>query len=140
MTESSDKPEKNASVSAPTAPSNSDRPAQDQQQQRVQVQVDDSRAVMAYANFFSVTGTAEEVIMDFGMNPLPPGAPNRPIQIHQRIITGFYNAKRLVQALQLAVQRHEAAFGVLETDVQKRVRPGGVAQPPNQPPQPPANP
>jgi hypothetical protein len=30
----------------------------------------------------------------------------------------------MLHALQLTVQRHEATFGVLETDVQKRVRPG----------------
>ena len=30
-------------------------------------------------------------------------------------------AKRMLQALHMSVQRHEQAFGVLETDVQKRV-------------------
>jgi hypothetical protein len=30
--------------------------------------------------------------------------------------------------LQLTIQRHEATFGVLETDVQKRVRPGAPGQ------------
>jgi len=30
----------------------------------------------------------------------------------------------MLHALQLTIQRHEATFGVLETDVQKRVRPG----------------
>ncbi|MFM8414675.1 MAG: DUF3467 domain-containing protein [Planctomycetota bacterium] len=44
---------------------------------------------------------------------------------HQRIIVNFYTAKRLAYALGHAVARHEAAFGTLETDVQKRV----VAQP-----------
>ena len=35
--------------------------------------------------------------------------------------TNYYTAKRMLHALQLTVQRHEATFGVLETDVQKRV-------------------
>ena len=33
----------------------------------------------------------------------------------------FFTAKRLAYALHMAVQRHEQAFGTLETDVQKRV-------------------
>ena len=40
------------------------------------------------------------------------------------IIVNYYTAKRMLAALQMSVQRHEAAFGVLETDVQKRVKPG----------------
>ena len=43
------------------------------------------------------------------------------IQLNQRIIVNFFTAKRLAAALMMAVQRHEQAFGVLETDVQKRV-------------------
>ena len=47
--------------------------------------------------------------------------PTKPIVVNQRIILNFFTAKRLLHALQLSVQRHEAFFGVLETDVQKRV-------------------
>jgi len=42
----------------------------------------------------------------------------------------------MLHALTLTVQRHEATFGVLETDVQKRVRSSGMATPPQQPSQP----
>jgi hypothetical protein len=90
---------------------------------RQQVKMDDSRAAAAYANFCRVTGTPEELIIDFGLNPQPFGVPTEPVMISQRIITNFFTAKRLLHALQLSVQRHEAAFGVLETDVQKRVIP-----------------
>jgi hypothetical protein len=41
--------------------------------------------------------------------------------IKQRIVTNLYTAKRLLHVLQLTVGRHEATFGALETDVQKRV-------------------
>jgi hypothetical protein len=100
-------------------------PAQGPQQPpRIQVQIDDSRAVACYANFCRVTGTPEELIIDFGLNPQPIGIPTQPINIAQRIITNFFTAKRMLHALQLTIQRHEATFGVLETDVQKRVRPG----------------
>jgi hypothetical protein len=105
--------------------------------QRMQVQIDDSKALANYANFCRVTGTPEELIIDFGLNPQPIGVPSQPIPITQRIITNFYTAKRMLHALSLTVQRHEATFGVLEIDVQKRVRPGVMqAAPPPQPPTP----
>lgn len=97
-------------------------------QQRVQVEIDDANALAAYANFCRVTGTPEELIIDFGLNPQPIGVPTSPIPVTHRIITNFYTAKRMLHALQLTIQRHEATFGVLETDVQKRVRPGLMAQ------------
>ena len=98
-------------------------------QQRVQVEIDDSKVMALYANFCRVTGTPEELIIDFGLNPQPFGMPTHPIPVTQRIITNFYTAKRMLHALSLTIQRHEAAFGVLETDVQKRMRPGLQGQP-----------
>jgi hypothetical protein len=92
--------------------------------QRVQLDIDDSKTVALYANFCRVTGTPEELIIDFGLNPQPFGPPTHPIAVTQRIITNFYTAKRMLHALHLTIQRHEATFGVLETDVQKRVRAG----------------
>ena len=97
---------------------------QQQQQPRTQIDVDDSRTVSLYANFCRVTGTPEELIIDFGLNPQPFGVLTQPIVVTQRIVTNFYTAKRMLHALQLTLQRHEQMFGVLETDVQKRVRPG----------------
>ena len=92
-------------------------------QQQVQVTVNDANAISAYANFCRVTGSPEELIVDFGLNPQPMGVPKDPIEVRQRIIMNFWTAKRLLAALQMSVQRHEAVFGVLETDVQKRLRP-----------------
>lgn len=112
-------------------------PAGPQRPQRAQVQVDDSKAHAAYANFCRVTGTPEELILDFGLNPQPFGTPTEPIPINHRLIVNFYTAKRLLQALHMTIQRQEATFGVLETDVQKRVMPGMLRQAPPAPqPQP----
>ena len=130
MAKSSNKPEMDAETTAETAPA-----AGQQQQRRVQVQLDDSNVTACYANFCRVTGTPEELIVDFGLNPQPFGMPTEPIPVTQRIIVNFYTAKRMLQALQMTIQRHEAMFGVLETDVQKWVQPGAM---PRQ--QPPANP
>ena len=70
-----------------------------------------------------MTGSPEELIIDFGLNPQPVGVPKSPIAVTQRVIVNYYTAKRLLHALSLSVQRHEAVFGVLETDIQKRVKP-----------------
>jgi hypothetical protein len=93
-----------------------------------QVQVDSSKAHAAYANFCRVTGTPEELIIDFGLNTQPMGVPTEPIEISERIVMNYFTAKRMMAALQMSLQRHEAAFGVLETDVQKRVMPGVMRQ------------
>jgi hypothetical protein len=100
----------------------SDLSAPETANQQQTIQIDDSKAVGTYANFCRVTGTPEELIIDFGLNPQPFGVPKEPIVVTQRIVTNFYTAKRMLHALHLTLQRHEATFGVLETDVQRRVR------------------
>ena len=104
-------------------PSDNAAPAAQNQPQQVQIKIDDSKVSANYANFCRVTGTPEELIIDFGLNPQPFGVPTEPIPVTQRIVTNFYTAKRMLHALQMTIQRHEATFGVLETDVQKRVQP-----------------
>jgi hypothetical protein len=104
-------------------------PAQAQPQQ-AQIQVDDSKAVALYTNFCRVTGTPEELIIDFGLNPQPFGVPTAPIAITERIVTNFFTAKRMLHALMMTIQRHEATFGVIETDVQRRVHPSATQQAP----------
>lgn len=86
------------------------------------VKFDDSEVCAAYANFCRVTGTPEELIIDFGLNPQPIGMPAAPIKVTNRIVTNFYTAKRMLLALQATIQRHEQTFGTLEIDVQKRVK------------------
>jgi len=95
--------------------------AAQEQNQRAQVKVNDKDAVSLYANFCRVTGTPEELILDFGLNAQPFGVPTEPVDVKMRIVTNYFTAKRMLQALHMSVQRHEQAFGVLETDVQKRV-------------------
>ena len=107
---------------APAAePAAADAPAA--QAPRAQLQVDDSDVGSSYANFCRVTGSPEELIIDFGLNPQPVGVPKDPIHVTQRVVVNFYTAKRLLAALQMSVARHESVFGVLETDVSKRVNP-----------------
>ncbi len=110
-----------AEKTSSNAPSDGEQGSGPQVEQRTRVEVTDKDAVCLYANFCRVTGTPEELILDFGLNAQPFGVPTQPVEVKQRIVTNYYTAKRMLQALHMSVQRHEQAFGVLETDVQKRV-------------------
>jgi hypothetical protein len=78
-----------------------------------------------YTNFARVTGTPEELILDFGLSTALMGSPAAPVHISERLVMNYYTAKRLWAALGTALARQEAAFGFLETEIGKRV----VAQP-----------
>lgn len=76
-----------------------------------------------YANFVRVSPSPEELVLDFGLNPNLPGGQMVPIKVTERLVMNYFTAKRLWGGLGLALQRHEQMFGVLETDVNKRVLP-----------------
>ena len=89
--------------------------------------VDDATVSAGYANFCRVSSTPEELILDLGLNPNPYAQGNVTVHVGQRIIMNHFTAKRLLSALSMALQRHEQAFGVLETDVRRRVKPSVTA-------------
>lgn len=93
---------------------------------RGQIKVDDRHVNACYSNFCRVTGTPEELILDFGLNAQPFSEQSEPVMISQRVVMNYYTAKRMLSALQMTVQRHETAFGLLETNIQKRVVPGAA--------------
>ena len=111
-----------AATPAAAAPK-ADAPAEQGQTQ--QVTVDDSKVTAGYANFCRVSSSPEELILDLGLNPQPYATGNVTVHVNQRIILNHFTAKRLLSALSMALQRHEQAFGVLETDVRKRVKSNG---------------
>ena len=93
----------------------------DQEKQVKPVSLDDTDVVSSYANFCRVTGSPEELIVDFGLNSQPMNSNDKPVNVSQRIVMNFYTAKRLLHALHVSVRRHEELFGTIETDIQKRV-------------------
>ena len=95
--------------------------------QPVQFSVDMASMNTAYTNWYRVTGTPEELILDFGLNPQMGQAPTEAIKLSHRVVMNFYTAKRLLNALHFAVSRHESFFGALEVDIQRRLR----GQPPS---------
>lgn len=76
-----------------------------------------------YANFLRVSGTPEELILDFGLNSQSPGSTTAPVKVTQRIVLNHFTAKRLWLTLGSALQRHEQVFGLVEIDINKRVIP-----------------
>jgi hypothetical protein len=96
--------------------------AQPQPQQMPQFSVDTSALSTVYANFCRVTGTPEELVLDFGLNTQMQPTANEPIKLTHRLVMNFYTAKRLLGALHMALQQHETTYGILETDVNKRMR------------------
>ena len=93
-----------------------------------QISVNDKGVVPAYANFCRVSGTPEELILDFGLNTSVPGNPAPDAVVaEQRVVINYFTAKRLFQVLAMTVQRHESAFGVIEVNVERRVGGHGMA-------------
>lgn len=82
-----------------------------------------------YTNFARVTGSPEELILDFGLNSDPTGNPNTTVRISERLVMNYFTAKRLWMALGATLKRQESVFGVLETDVAKRVVPQAQPNP-----------
>ena len=93
-------------------------------QNQVRLRMDERNMTTGYANAFRTNGTAEEVMLDFGINLVAPGAEaNKPeivFQVNNRIILNYYSAKRLAITLSQLIRRHEDQFGELELDMNKR--------------------
>src|SRR5262245_49255718 len=118
-----DEPKKGPMLPGETQPQ---QPPQ-QQVQAAPFSVDMSALSTSYANFCRVTGTPEELVLDFGLNTQMTPVQGEPVKLTHRLVVNYFTAKRLLGALHMAVQQHENTYGVLETDIQKRVR--AAAQP-----------
>ena len=94
-------------------------------QRQMRVGIDERNMRSGYANAFRTNGTAEEVMLDFGLNVVNPGReaqgqPDIVFQVNDRVIMNYYSAKRLAITLSQLIRRHEEQFGELELDVTKR--------------------
>jgi hypothetical protein len=94
-------------------------------QKRVRVRIDESNVKTSYASGFRPVATAEEVIMDFGLNLARlTGDKETPYEVifqaNNRVIMNYYSTKRLVLALGQIIRRYEEKFGELELNAAKR--------------------
>ena len=98
-------------------------------QRQVQLRIDEEQMQTCYANMFRTNRTAEEVILDFGVNVAEPtpGQADQPrilLRLSQRVIMNYYSAKRLALALGQAVRWYEDQFGEIKLNVNERRKPG----------------
>jgi Protein of unknown function (DUF3467) len=83
-------------------------------------QMESALSSSVYFNTARANYTAEEVVLDCGLNPSMDG--KEPVKLTHRIIMNFHTAKRTMLLLQGIVDHHEKTFGELELDIQKRVK------------------
>jgi hypothetical protein len=101
-----------------------EQPAQavTEQSQALKLHYDES-AHATYSNLCRVTGTPEEVIMDFALNPNAFGAAvDEPMKVDHRIVMGYEAAKRTALVLLETMRRHEERFGEIELDPRRRMK------------------
>ena len=94
-------------------------------QRKVRVRIDESSVKTSYASGFRPVATAEEVIMDFGLNLARlTGDKETPYEVvfqaNNRVIMNYYSTKRLVLALSQIIRRYEEKFGELELNAANR--------------------
>jgi len=101
-------------------------------QQQIRLRIDQSKMTTCYANAFRSGTTAEEIMLDFGLNQViqarqgdqDPGQPAGEIlfQINDRIVLNYYTAKRLAITLGQLIRRYEDQFGELQLNVADRAK------------------
>jgi len=94
-------------------------------QKQLRLRIDEREMQTSYANAFRANETAEEVMLDFGLNVVRPASdqqeqPEILFKTSHRVILNYYSAKRLAITLSRLVRKHEDQFGELELDVANR--------------------
>jgi len=99
---------------------------------KVRLRIDQDNLHTCYANAFRTNATAEEVIVDFGLNqvvsaPKTDGPADEPsgeivFQLSNRVILNYFSAKRLVLTLGQLIRRYEGQFGELQLNVSERAK------------------
>jgi hypothetical protein len=91
--------------------------------QQAQIKVDTTALKTSYANVVGIAANINEVYFTFGVNtdPFNP-APAEAVKLDNRVIMTPDAAKRLCLNLNATLQAFEQRFGVIELDLQKRIR------------------
>lgn len=75
-----------------------------------------------YANNCNITGTPEEIMMDFANDPALFSTNAAEGRVDLRIVTSYPAAKRLALILSETLRRYEERFGNVEIDPRKRLK------------------
>jgi len=94
-------------------------------QKQIRVRIDERNVQTSYVSGFRPVMTAEEVMLDFGLNLIrPTGNKDNPVEVvfqaNNRLIMSYYSAKRLAIAVSQIVRRYEQQFGQIELNAAKR--------------------
>ncbi|MCB5230454.1 MAG: DUF3467 domain-containing protein [Candidatus Cloacimonas sp.] len=81
-----------------------------EKQKKINVKIDEAVGQGTYSNFFMVTYSPSEFIMDFGR--LLPGIPD--VKIYSRVVTTPQHAKQFLNLLQKNVEQFEAQNGEIK--------------------------
>lgn len=80
-------------------------------------------AQTTYSNMCRGVMTAEEVILDFALNPNLNGRVlDEPLEVKSRVVMSFSSAKRLLHLLHAMVSKHEETFGPVVLDLNERLK------------------
>ena len=94
-----------------------------QQATQPQVKIDTAEMKTSYANVVGIAANINEVYLTFGVNADPYNpAPTEPVKLDSRVIMTPDAAKRLCLNLNATLAAYEQRFGVIELDLQKRIR------------------
>jgi hypothetical protein len=89
----------------------------------IQTPVDMSKLETQYTNFFRLSGTSEEIMLEFGLfTQINNAAGPEPVQLTERLVMSVFTAKRLMMSLYRAINQYERTFGAIEIDPQKRMQ------------------
>ncbi len=106
-------------------------------QQQVRLRIDQRNMTTHYANAFRTGTTAEEIMLDFGLNQVTQvtqardaeqqGQADKPageilFDVTNRIVLNYFTAKRLAISLGQLIRRYEDQFGELQLNVAERTK------------------
>lgn len=77
---------------------------------KINVKIDEKVGEGVYANFFMITNSPSEFVVDFGR--ILPGLPNA--KIYSRILTTPQHAKQLLKILEKNIENFEAKHGEIK--------------------------
>lgn len=90
---------------------------------QAEVKIDSADMKTSYANVVGIAANINEVYLTFGVNSDPYNpAPTEPVKLDNRVIMTPDAAKRLCLNLNATLAAYEKRFGVIELDLQKRIR------------------
>ncbi|MCK9331152.1 MAG: DUF3467 domain-containing protein [Candidatus Cloacimonetes bacterium] len=86
-------------------------------QQQINIKLDEKIGEGIYSNFFLISNTPSEYVLDFGR--IVPGL--RDVKVYSRIMTTPQHAKQLLKLLQQNIEQFEKQFGEIKLPQNQQV-------------------